>query len=283
MSDALVASVAGLQNSGALLVKTLPVAIVMLGILSLGRRARNAQIEAVAVPSWTRGLGWSALALLVLIGAQTMLSHLVWIYVIAHYGTPAPASFDFALPRLVALLPGWAFGFATVTALVSALWASIAAARRARGDKSLLARLRGVLDSNDERTGSLDLSPMLQLIGLVGFWCAAIALLGAWFFFPQQGALEASATETLHDQMGGFALALFAFIAVLPALFLRDKALVRRANSNWRQVAGRFLAAHLALTTGIYLLLSLSGAFLDARFESQWARVNEPQSVSGQR
>ncbi len=286
VSDALVATLAGLQNTGALLVQTLPVALALLALLSISTRAKNNTTEAIPVPSWTRGLGWSAFALLVLFAAQTMLSHLVWLFLGANYGMSMPISFDFALPRLAALLPSWAFGFPALTALVGAVWTCVIASRRARGDKPLLVRLRGMLGSSDERTGSLDLSPMLQLIALVGVWCATIALLGAWFFFPQQGALVANGietfhSETLHDQAGGFALALFGFIAVVPALFLRAKPFrVRAFLRDWRKVARRFLVAHLALTTLLYLLISLGGAFCNTRFEREWERVNVPQSVS---
>lgn len=279
--DSVVALAAGTQNSGALLVQTLPLPLVLLGVLSLVNRVFPRRDERFVLPLWTRGLGWSALSLVVLIGAQVMLAYLALSYIEANFGTPSFWGLAFALPRLVALLPSWAFAFPMFVILVGALWASVIASRRARGDGSLLKRLRGLLQAPDERTGVLDLGPLLQLIALVGMWSAMILALAAWFYFPQQDALENNISETLHDQYANFVLCLFALPASLPAFLLGVRPFKTRLFlGSWREVVRRFLVAHLFLATLLYLLLSVGGAVFDARFEAQWERANAPVSGS---
>ena len=235
--------------------------------------------EAFALPKWTRGLGWSAFALLVLVAAQILFGHLARAVTgVSYWG------FDLILPRLAFLLPTWAFGFAACVLLVGAVWATVFATRRARGDASLWARLRGMFSSMDERTGTLNLSPLLQLIALVGVWGMIVTCLGAWFFFPQMGALENQGLETMHDQYAGPALALLCLVTTLPALEFRGRGTKFRTYfASWAEVARRFLMAHLVLTTVLYLLLSINGAYWRSRFDADWLQANTPQTASAKK
>lgn len=280
VSDLTIALAAGSQNMGLLLVQTLPVPLLALALLSL-LFVRARPREEVALPAWTRGLGWSAFALGVLIGAQTLFGYFVWNYISDNLGWTLPWNFDFILPRLVSLLPVWAFGFAACVTGIGALWATVLASRRARGDASLWSRLRGMLSSTDERTGAINLGPLFQLIGIVGIWGMIVTLLGAWFFFPQNMALETQATNTLHDQYAGLTLALFCLMGFLPAIEFRVQGTKFRAYFvAWAEVARRFLVAHLVLTTALYLLLTVNGAYWGSRFDAEWLQANAPQIAS---
>ncbi len=280
VSDLTVVLARGSQNTGALLVQTLPVPLLCIAVLSVLLQFVRRRDE-VALPVWTRGLGWSAFALLVLLGAQVLLSHVVWQFLVTGMGWKGFWGYDFTLPRLVTLLPLWVFAFAACVAGVGAVWATIFTARRAQGETTLLARLRGMLHSVDERTGTLNLGPILQLIALAGIWGAFLIGLGAWFYFPQDGALENQASDTLHDQYAGVALALCCFLGTVPAVFFRVRGWgVRTSFVGWLHVARRFLVAHLVLATALYLLLAISGAFWSARFDAEWLKVNAPQAVS---
>ncbi len=268
---------AGSQNTGALLVRTLPIPLAAFALLSLLSLIRRRE-EPFALPAWTRGLCWSALALLVLVAVQTLLSHLLWQFIDAATGWTPSWGFDFIVPRLMTVLPLWVFAFAAGVACVGAAWAIVMTARRARGDTSLMAQLRCMFNSPDERTGALNLGPLLQLIALVGIWGAFIVALGAWFFLPQNSALKAQSLGTLYE---GLALMLFGLAAIIPAFVFRAKqwgwGTYFRA---WAQVTQRFLVAHLVLTTVLYLLLAMNGAYWSARFDNEWLRVNAPQTVS---
>ncbi|BCM91779.1 hypothetical protein IAD21_03654 [Abditibacteriota bacterium] len=283
VSDATATWAGGSQNTGALLVQTLPIPILEIGVLSVlllvaRRRPRD---DGFVLPAWTRGLGWSAFALVVLFAAQTLFGSLSWKFLSYSGGWTTYWGFYFLLPRLVVLLPLWAFAFAACVAGVGAVWATVFAARRAQGEASLGARLMGIWSAPDERTGALNLGPILQLIALMGVWSAFAAALGAWFYFPQEGALETQSTDTLHDQYAGMALALFCLVPTILAILFRAKGYgVGTYFRGWLEVTRRFLVAHLVLTTVLYLLLATSGAFWSARFDAEWLKVNAPPKAS---
>lgn len=281
VSDELTALVAGLQNVGRMLVQTLPIPLLALAALSLLTRGTARRDEPFLLPTWTHGLGWSAFALLVLLGAQVLFNYLVWDFVTRNFGGPTFWGFDFSLARLVVLLPVWAFAFPACAAGVGALWGTMFAARRGLGDVSIWGRLKLLFSAPDNRVGVVNLEPLVQIIALMGIWGVGLFLLGSWFYLPQNKALETRLGETLHDQAAGLFLAVFVLIAVVPALYFRTGSTGFRAYSwSWVQVARRFLVAHIALATTLYLLLAIGNAFSVARFETQWLKANAPQSLA---
>ena len=133
----------------------------------------------------------------------------------------------------------------------------------------------------DERTGTMNLGPILQIIVLMGIWSLIIVALSAWFFVPQNMALETQATDTLHDQYAGLALALFCVVTIFPTVEFRVKGTKFRTYFvAWAEVARRFLVAHLVLTTALYLLLAVNGAYWVSRFDAEWLQANAPQTAS---
>lgn len=278
VKDSTLTLAVGSQNIGLTLVQTLSAPLIALALLSLLLVRVHQREQTFALPNWTRGLGWSAFALLVIVAAQILFGQLARSALgISYWG------FDLILPRLAFLLPLWAFGFAACVVAIGAVWSTMFSSRRARGDASFLAQLRSMFNSPDERTGTLNLGPLLQLIAVVGVWGMIIILLGAWFFFPQNGALENQGSETLHDQYAGLALALFCLAGSLPALEFRVRGTKFRTYlMAWAEVTRRFLVAHLVLTTILYLLLSLNGSYWGKRLDAEWLQANKPQTASSQ-
>ncbi|RYX81169.1 hypothetical protein EON83_25260 [bacterium] len=274
LNDTTVAWAAGSQNTGALLVQTLPIPLLMLAVLSLLLLRARKRDEAFTLPTWKRGLGWSAFALVVLLAGQALFAQLVW----DSMGISYPG-FDFMLPRMLLTLPLWAFAFATCVAFAGAVWGTVVASRRARGDASMWESLKGLLSTTDERTGTLNLTPILQLIAIMGMWGLFIGALGAWFYYPQEGVISRQETETWHTQYPAGALALFCLAAIIPALFFRDRN--RRIGTyfwSWLRVGQRFLVAHVVVATVLYLLIAINGAFWAARFDAEWVKANTPRT-----
>lgn len=276
---------AGVQNTGALLASTLPLPLLILALGGLRALWRPVpEEEASELPSWTRGLGWSAFSIAVLLGANFALSSFLWRYYDSQAGTKTPLAFNAITPRLAGVLPAWTFGFPALVASVGALWASVHRARRQHGELPLQVRLKNSLASPDERLQSFDARPWIHLIALSSAWAFGIAALAAWFYWPQVGALESqSHRPTLHDQAGSFSLIAFYLAVALPVLFLRPKGAKRRPalvlrSPIWR----RFLAAHIALATLLYLACNIGGAIFGARFEAGWSRVFAP-TTSGEK
>lgn len=279
LNDRNIGLAAGFQNTGSLLVATLPVPLLLLtlGWLRSLWRPVAAGDERDA-PRWTRGLGWSAFSLGVLLAANFGLSHMVWRVYDGNAGTATPLSFDAMLPRLVEVLPSWAFGFPTVAAWVGALWAGAASLRRQNGELPLRTRLKNSLSTPDERMETFDAHPLLQTVALGSAWLFALGALAAWFYWPQVGALEAQ-KSTLHNWAGGLGLGAFWLAGALPAFFWRPKnrggkrpSMLLLRSPVWR----RFLCAHIALATLLYLACNIGGAIFSARFETQWNRVFAP-------
>jgi hypothetical protein len=275
LDDTTIALSAGLQNTGSLLVSTLPVPLLLLALgwlPTLWRRPSPVE-GAQELPSWTCGLGWSAFSIVVLLGANFVLSNFVWRFVDSRSTIKTPLSFNAMLPRLVGVLPSWAFGFCTLVASAGALWATNGWMRRQNGELPMLARLKNSLHSPDERLQTFDARPLLQLIAVVSAFCFASAALAAWFYLPQDGALQ-SRSQTTHDWGGGLFLGVFWLVAVLLPVFFRPQTQrLRPFLSLWWRVWRHFLAAHIALATLLYLACNIGGAVFTTRFEAQWNRV----------
>ena len=273
--DTTIALAAGLQNTGSLLATTLPIPLLLLALswpLTLWRR--KSPVPENEEPSWKRGLGWSAFSIALLLGANFALSNFAWRYFDSGTAAKTPLAFNAILPRLVGVLPVWAFAFCALVASVGALWATIGAARQQNGELSLTNRLKKAFVSPDERLQTFDARPLLQLIVVVSLCFLAVAALGAFFYLPQEGALEAKINPTWHGEFAGLMLGAFFLFAALPAMFFRPKALrLRVLFGSWARVWRRFLVAHIALATLLYLACNVGGAFFGARYEAQWNRV----------
>lgn len=279
--DHIVALAAGSQNIGRMLVQTLPVPLLALGVLALPLLRKEQRAQPFALPVWTRGLAWSAFALATLLGAQAVLGWGLWKFV-QSWSTPGTPfwGFDFILPRLVAILPIWAFAFPACVAGVGAWWGAVFAARRAHGEAPLLTRLGYLLSSPDHRVGVVNLEPIVQIILLTSASGITTVALGLWFYLPQRDALSQPREGTWHSFYAGLVLSFFCLIGVTSSLFYRKKGVrISSCVQAWIPVARRFLAAHIALATMIYLLLAIGSAFWGAQFEQQWMEWKAQQAA----